>query len=160
MLCLRLDDQRLHTTGLLMEREEQGCIVVASMSVGKSGVAPSLLLHSFTQAYLELAYCVLHRVRLDHMIMIKLILQDHLVEMMAKRCLSRHLCIFEHPKSAQPMRKADLHDYHLNRRSGRRGLVCCCQRRCRAAYPSTVVGEEASKKPCHILRGWPILRCG
>jgi hypothetical protein len=104
-----------------MEREEQGCIVVAPMSVHDVLRAKwSCALIIITQLYADLfGGCILSTAprRPDHMIMIELILQDHLVEMMAKRCLLRHLCMSEHPKCAQPMEKADLHDYHLNRRS-------------------------------------------
>ena len=135
---------------------------------------PSLIsADSYDQACSKLACRLLYRAGLDHMIN----LQGRFVEieMMGQAIWASCgiLCIFGQPNNMRSRWwKAYLHDHHLqpsNRQHGWRGdrahshtQVCCYQQRCSAAYStycSTVVGEEASKRPCHLPRGRPILSC-
>lgn len=132
--------------------------------MGQSGVFwPSLIsTTAIRRLVLKLACGLLYRAGLDHMIN----LQGRFVEMMAKQlCLVRHIVyLWTAEQFAQPTWKADLQGHHLQPSIGSMGggatghtQVCCYyQSRCSAAYSSTVVGEEASRRPCHRLhRGRP-----
>lgn len=133
---------------------------------------PSLIsADSYDQACSKLACGLLYRAGLDHMVN----LQGRFVEieMMGQAIWASCgiLCIFGQPNNMRSRWwKADLHEPSSPTAESAAWVegatghvqVCCYQRRCSAAYStysSTVVGEEASKRPCHLPRGRPILSC-